>query len=364
MKRIMRRRRAFTLIELLVVIAIIAVLIALLLPAVQAAREAARRAQCVNNLKQLGLAVHNYHSTNNAIPADGMFLGSAYSTTPGVGPGWGWASAWTVALLPNMEGQSLFNAFNSNQPPDAADNYTTGFSQVASLLCPSDSIKQRPADPWGANSYHGNHGGPGVISNWSGTIVQNYTTYPAAWWGADAQLAFFGFESITDGTSNTALFSEKLKGMPGNPTVTPSSPNGKRGFFSAGYAGGYNSTNTAGALTALGFCKGLPGSTNSSGTYLSGAHWTLSYPWHTSNSAYTHFNTPNGNTCFSPSDTCCANPWGGTSSMITATSNHSGGVNVCMSDGSVKFIKDSISPPTWWALGTKNAGEVVSSDAY
>jgi prepilin-type processing-associated H-X9-DG protein len=80
--------------------------------------------------------------------------------------------------------------------------------------------------------------------------------------------------------------------------------------------------------------------------------------------AYTHFNTPNKNSCYTASDTCCATVWGGTSAMITATSNHPGGVNLCMADGSVKFIKDSISPQVWWALGTKNLGEVLSSDSY
>src|SRR3954447_13679519 len=101
------KKRGFTLIELLVVISIIAVLIALLLPAVQAAREAARRSQCVNNLKQLGLAVHNYHSVHNRFPADGVFLGPAYGTAQGVGPGWGWNASWATSLLPQIEQQAM-----------------------------------------------------------------------------------------------------------------------------------------------------------------------------------------------------------------------------------------------------------------
>ena len=244
------RSRGFTLIELLVVIAIIAVLIALLLPAVQSAREAARRAQCVNNLKQLGLAVHNYHSINNVVPADGMFLGAAWGPCC-ASEGWGWAASWEVALMPNMEQQPLFNAFNFNRSADLPPNYTVGFTQVSSLLCPSDSQKTRPSDPWGASSYHGNHGGPGILHNWSGTIVQNFTNYPQAWWGADANMAFFGFESVTDGTSNTALFSEKLLGMTGNPTVYPGDVNTKRGFFLATYNGTYNQGPTANPLGAL-----------------------------------------------------------------------------------------------------------------
>jgi len=368
-------RRGFTLIELLVVIAIIAVLIGLLLPAVQSAREAARRSQCVNNLKQLGLAVHNYHSTYNGIPADGAFLGAAYGPNPpAASEGWGWAASWTVAILPQMEQQQMANAFNFNRDAPGPTNYTVGFSQIASLLCPSDNVKRRPAAPWAPNSYHGNHGGPGVIANWSGTIVQNFTDYPQAWWGGHANLGYFGFESVSDGTSNTALFSERLLGLAGDPVVYPGDANGKRGIYNAGYNGAYDLGRNADPVTALQMCKGIAGSVASglpgsnppnNGTYLSGAHWSLAYPWHTSNSAYNHFNTPNGNSCFTTTgDGNPGNPWGGTSSMISPTSNHPGGVNVCFTDGSVKFVRDTIAPQTWWAIGTRNGGEVVSADAY
>jgi len=357
-------RVGFTLIELLVVIAIIAVLIALLLPAVQSAREAARRAQCVNNLKQMGLATHNYHSANNVLPAEGMFLGAAWSTTPGVGDGWGWAASFNVALLPNMEQQPMYNAYNFNRGGDDPANYTVAFNQVSSFLCPSENQKARPASPWAATNYHGNHGGPGIVTNWSGTIVQNFTDKPAAWWGADGNLAFFGFEGVTDGTSNTALYSERLLGLSDNGQVFPGGKNWKRGIFLASYNGAYNQGRTADPMAALGACKAVPGTQGSDGSYLSGAHYALSYPWHTSNVAYTHFNTPNGMSCHSASDTCCNNVWGGTSAIITATSNHSGGVNVCMTDGSVRFIKDSIAPQTWWAVGTKAGEEVLSADSY
>ena len=146
-----RRMRGFTLIELLVVIAIIAVLIALLLPAVQAAREAARRAQCINNLKQLGLAFHNYHSTYNSLPADGLFLSSAYSTVAGQGPGWGWCTSWEVSLLPNLEQTAMSNAYNYNIAPDQPANYTVGFNQIASLLCPSENQPVPTEQPLGRN---------------------------------------------------------------------------------------------------------------------------------------------------------------------------------------------------------------------
>src|SRR5689334_11694579 len=137
-----RGRRGFTLIELLVVIAIIAVLIALLLPAVQAAREAARRAQCVNNLKQLGLAVHNYHATHNCFPMQTMFpSANQYSG--------GWSVGWPTQILPQMEQQALFNAFNFafvlwDQPccNTALINTTVAYAQVAGLLCPSEDQRK------------------------------------------------------------------------------------------------------------------------------------------------------------------------------------------------------------------------------
>jgi len=132
----MRHRRGFTLIELLVVIAIIAVLIALLLPAVQAAREAARRSQCVNNLKQLGLAVMNYESNNDCLPASTTFPTSQAQ-------GWGWSFGWATSILPQMEQQAMFNALNfmngtSGPAPGAPTtwpaNTTVGYSQIATLL--------------------------------------------------------------------------------------------------------------------------------------------------------------------------------------------------------------------------------------
>jgi len=367
MKRVMlRSRQGFTLIELLVVIAIIAVLIALLLPAVQAAREAARRAQCVNNLKQLGLAVHNYHSVNNVLPATSMFLGPAYSTTPGVGPGWGWNASWTTSILPGLEQSALYNSYNFHIDGLDVANTTVGYNSLAFMLCPSENVRQRPSAPWAPLSYRGNHGGPGTISNWSGTIVELGTSNPASWWGAagDTNMAFFGFEGVTDGTSNTALFSEKLMGVA--TAVTSNSPNGKRGLYSATYPGAYNTGNSTSAIAGLAACKSLPNGTADTGEIThNGFIWHAGYPWGILINGYNHFNTPNGFSCVAPDDTAGGSRiWGGTSGMITATSNHSGGVNVGMADGSVKFIKDSVAATTWWAIGTRNQGEVVSSDSY
>src|SRR5580658_4847851 len=130
------RRRAFTLIELLVVIAIIAVLIALLLPAMQAAREAARRAQCVNNLKQIGLALFNYENQITVFPPGYIDYqnNSIYTPDLDMGPGWGWAAM----VLPNLEQQPLYNSINFSLGIRNASNGTAVLTNLTVFFCPSD----------------------------------------------------------------------------------------------------------------------------------------------------------------------------------------------------------------------------------
>jgi prepilin-type N-terminal cleavage/methylation domain-containing protein/prepilin-type processing-associated H-X9-DG protein len=378
-------RPGFTLIELLAVVAIISVLAGLLLPAVQAARESARRLQCVNQVKQLGLAVQNYHAANNVLPADSMFLGAAYGTccspfTAGDDDdggksdpsGWGWNASWTVALLPYFDQKEMYDAYNFNRGGDMHANYTVGFSLLPGLICPSETVGQRPNAPWAPTSYHGNLGGPTIVALWSGTIVQGFTTYPQVWFGPDPNQGFFGFSGIPDGTSNTALISERLLGLAGDPAVYPGGADAKRGIFLADYNGAYNQGAAADPAGAVEACRNLPGSQPSGqpgdgGTVIGGAYWSLAQPWFISNSSYVHFNTPNRYSCVSRTDGCCGGgviTWGGTSAMITATSNHPGGVNVGMTDGSVRFARDGVSPPVWWALGTRNGAEAVGGEAY
>jgi prepilin-type N-terminal cleavage/methylation domain-containing protein/prepilin-type processing-associated H-X9-DG protein len=370
-------RPGFTLIELLVVIAIIAVLIALLLPAVQSAREAARRSQCTNNLKQLGLAVHNYHSSYNAFPPEDMWMGATGGTGPG-NSSWGWNASWPVMLLPNIEQATIYNAYNLTWSPDSAQNQTTAsFNALAVLLCPSDNQKARPNYPWAPMNYCGNHGGPGVIRNFAGTIVPFFSCstsnmipingWPVGtcWWGADSNLGFFGLEGITDGSSNTALFSERLLGAAAADNLQPTvaSATARRGIYLlASLPVTYNSGNVQAALLGIQLCQGQAGTTQSNTGWLQGFSWTLGFPWHIVVNRYTHYNTPNKLTCLNPNDP--GGLWGGTSGLVTVSSNHPGGVNVCFADGSVRFVKDSVSPQSWWAIGTRNGGEVLSSDSY
>ncbi|WP_435020411.1 DUF1559 domain-containing protein [Tundrisphaera sp. TA3] len=358
------RPRAFTLIELLVVIAIIAVLIALLLPAVQAAREAARRSQCVNNLKQLGLAVHNYESSNSVMVFQSVWPSGNYPSGVTSGFSTGGASyGWAVALLPQMEQQPLANAFNYScyvwDTSVAAANFrantTVGYTQLGMLLCPSDGTSLRPIDPYGTKSYHSNIGGPGIIAAWSGSIV------PPGNWSTNVP-GTLTFASMTDGLSNTAMFSERLIGLPSGQlsTITIGSVNARRGMFPGPNGGTFNTGNPATALTFVQGCKALPGTTVAANTQHIGHIWTYGYPTYQSN-YYNHFGAPNDLSCINSNEgSAPVGRW----SIATPTSNHPGGVNVAFADGSVKFVKNTISLPTWWALGTRAGGEVLGADAY
>ena len=370
-----RGRRAFTLIELLVVIAIIAVLIALLLPAVQAAREAARRAQCTNNLKQLGLAVHNYISQQNVFPP----LVENYSVAATAAfPKDPWQLDWSAAILGQMEQQALYNAINFSLASGAwgeetPPNTTAIRTKIGTMTCPSESLKA-PTIAQGWKNYVANVGGPPVISAWSGPFVvmrsdnnnnPGYSSSPA-----NFNCGSFGVESVTDGTSNTALFCETLLGSgPAANTITIASTKRRSTYlFPTGMTLQADQGVSAGA-SALNFyntCKGLPGTTAGYGQLPpgSGNAWLAGHAgsvliW----DAYNHWMTPNGNGCFNSADGNTGG-WGNVVDALPPSSNHPGGVNMAMADGSVRFVKDTVSPQSWWAIGTRNGGEVVSSDAF
>jgi prepilin-type N-terminal cleavage/methylation domain-containing protein/prepilin-type processing-associated H-X9-DG protein len=384
-----RHRLAFTLIELLVVIAIIAVLIALLLPAVQAAREAARRAQCINNLKQLGLAIHNYVSQQDAFPAQVQNGGFAVWGPPGpIGnapyfdP---WPLDWSASILAQLEQVPLYNslnfAFGCSNGGDT-QNRTVLAQQVASMLCPSENIRTSNAIIGGVvtrKSYHACVGGPGCISAYSGIFtpqVQDWNGSTGGYNGitANGNCSTVNMSSITDGTSNTALFSETHVGAgSGTAGVTIGNVNGRGDTYMWRPASGQQTTGmdlgAAGVSIAVAFvqsCQGIPGNQAPFGTLSppNGCVWIGGNPgscmlW----DAYIHFMPPNTIACDSTSDGNTEG-YGSIQDAFPPASNHPGGVNVGLADGSVKFIKNSISLQTWWGLGTKNGAELFSADSY
>ena len=191
------------------------------------------------------------------------------------------------------------------------------------------------------------------------------------WWGSDSNLGFFGFEGVTDGTANTGLFSEKLLGWPnGNQggVLMSTSADAKRGIYVLTTLPGpcnQGAQGQAQALIGVQACKSIPAGSSqatSQNGWLSGFSWAIGYEWHWVNQCYSHYNTPNGLTCINQASDPQPGVWGGGAGAVTASSNHPGGVNVCFADGSVRFVKDTVGPATWWALGSRNGGEVVSSD--
>jgi prepilin-type N-terminal cleavage/methylation domain-containing protein/prepilin-type processing-associated H-X9-DG protein len=365
------RRRGFTLIELLVVIAIIAVLIGLLLPAVQAAREAARRIQCTNNLKQIGLACHNYASAYGSFPMGG-YDGAA--ATGGTFAGTAWEHGFLVSILPFVEQAPLFNAYNNMPAHSYSDpsNSTILGTNIASYQCPSDpavftkSVGLYASPPGFAgytvahNTYRGVAGpwcnpprgvaGTGTLSNWQ-ALVSNAL-------GMIYLQSAVTIGDITDGTSNTFIAGEGVYG----------------GLTSADQycwhwwmAGSYGDT-------------------------MQSCMWAPNPP-----KAWEFPNPPFNNIASQfPGD---ATPY-----LLAATSNHPGGVNFAMADGSVRFVKNTINswqinqtgqylpagilqsncsqdpagyPPycvfslpvgatmgVYQALATRNGGEVVSADQF
>jgi prepilin-type N-terminal cleavage/methylation domain-containing protein/prepilin-type processing-associated H-X9-DG protein len=340
------RTRGFTLIELLVVIAIIAVLIALLLPAVQAAREAARRAQCINNLKQIGIAVHNYVITVGTLPPGYLFKG-----------GWDqWSSS--VHLLSQIEQGNLYNALNFanvNNPgnPNNPSNSTVFGMEIAVFICPSD-LDRLTNNHLSHNNYCG---------NW-GSLPQRYSATPNGVFGGDANSPSrpVEFAGITDGLSNTACYSERVKGV-GDGSVLGSTPIKDGLIPSSTY---FNLAQTADVTTSpLGYynaCKALNTQTAAVGPF--GAIGGFWYEMLIGNVCYSHVMPPNSTSCAYKYNNAGNMDGNHPQGALTASSRHPGGVSALMCDGSVRFIKSSISNITWWSLGTRASGEVVSADSY
>ncbi|MCA1684556.1 MAG: DUF1559 domain-containing protein [Planctomycetia bacterium] len=338
-----RLRRGFTLIELLVVIAIIAVLIALLLPAVQAAREAARRAQCVNNLKQIGIGLHNYHDTVGAFP---FGVGEA---------GWNHWSATTM-LLPYMEQTALFNAINfsynlSPAAPGCPQNTTIQHNTVAFLNCPSDL--DRLTNPDGHTNYSANAGTMANMYSLAANGVFNQAAPPNGQFPGVPPVAI---RDILDGTSQTVMFSERVKGIGTNSaTVDPTTPSSQ--ILSVPKPA---QPDQAPPVTYYNACRATTSKTagfSVGASQAAGSQWYCGNPY---TGRYNHVMPPNSRSCGYPYNgnslaTCGA---------LTASSRHSGSVNALFGDGTVRGVKSSISNITWWALATRAGGEVVSSSDY
>ncbi len=324
-----KRHAGFTLIELLVVIAIIAVLIALLLPAVQSAREAARRMQCVNNLKQLGLAQQNFHQVQ------GTFTWGANSST---------AQTWTFPIIPFLEQTTMYNALNQTVSAATFTNSTVALTKLSAFNCPSDPnagaiwISQKPTTipnrckgnymlNWGNSDYEqnmlitdsfapANLGSFASVVSFRGPFMVNNNKTPI--------VPPFGIRDILDGTSNTMMASEiKI-------VADFSGKSDSRGdIWSEGTKCGYMYTAATGPNSTI--PDQLDGTSG----------------------------------CVNPaSNPPCFAATGSQREFNAARSFHTGGVNVLFCDGSVKYIKDTVNLANWRALSTKDGAEVVSSDSY
>jgi prepilin-type N-terminal cleavage/methylation domain-containing protein/prepilin-type processing-associated H-X9-DG protein len=323
--------RGFTLIELLVVIAIIGVLVALLLPAVQSAREAARRASCINNLKQIGIALTSYHSAFNAFPPAKIYSGSC--NKPNGGKGQVLNTTAFAIILPYLEQKPLHDAYNFSQAScnsawnggntivmgSAAVNTTVVGTMIAILGCPSDS-RAEVVDTGAADQTEFARQNARRCSYLFSTGA--HTDFDCVATGTPTRLdqgAFFtdlstAIKDFRDGSSSTILVGESRQ-IKSDPSFGP-------------YWGSGTHSPTHGQI--------LPPSATNSKLWLPNAS----------------YGTTGG-----PNPSGLPGPW-------VFSSFHPGGINVVMADGSVKFIKNSVNPAIWWALATLRGGEIVGSDAF
>ncbi|HVX11115.1 MAG TPA: DUF1559 domain-containing protein [Pirellulales bacterium] len=345
-----RHRNGFTLVELLVVIAIIGILVALLLPAVQAARESGRRTQCVNNLKQIGIGIQNYHDINKRL----MFgKGPSYAFPAGTPAYARWSQH--AMLLPYIEQQALYNTLDFRYPPatpgmggvvafmpayanPGGQNNVACTYQVPGFLCPSDGSSPDPNWP-GQNNYVANQGS--WLCDRLTTTDPNAIVSPnEVQTGVFAYLSAVPFADIKDGLSNTALFCEKLRGT--------GSPNPQTDLFVVNGA----------AITSLAqmwqTCTNINPATATPLTSKWGYSWCMGENCCTE---YNHVAAPNSYSC---GGTGYAGTMSNMPMQVSPSSYHPNGVNLCMVDGSVKFINETIDLLTWQGVGTRKGGEAYN----
>jgi prepilin-type N-terminal cleavage/methylation domain-containing protein/prepilin-type processing-associated H-X9-DG protein len=339
----MSRRRGFTLIELLVVVLILGVLAGLLVPAVQNARSAATRLQCLNHMKQIGIALHSYASLHRLFPG-------VNTRTQGLTPD-NWASAHAFSplsrMLPELEQSSLYHAINFNfipwDGPGLVANQTVMLVGIETFLCPADAAPSVPG--YGRSSYRFGLG----PTPWEAPIDDR----PGSYAGPFSVHRYYGPADFADGLSQTVGASERLQGD---------------WYRSRNYLGNYvlddvrmTVPDPGGADWALGVCRASPPdapreSRAGESWFLSGFHFTL----------YNHCNTPNAGLM-----DCVFDDHNETvyeryihEGVMTARSRHPGGVNALFMDGSVKFARDAVNLAVWRALSTRSGGEVVGSTSY
>jgi prepilin-type N-terminal cleavage/methylation domain-containing protein/prepilin-type processing-associated H-X9-DG protein len=318
--------RGFTLVELLVVIAIIGILVGLLLPAVQAAREAARRMQCSNNLKQLGLSMHNYESSCKRFPS-GNLAGSSFTLGLSV----------HSRLLPYMEQSNIYQMVDFNYAYNHANNNVARLQTVPTFLCPSDTFTALAPTLGAGNSYYANSG-TNILAGSPPTLTSDPNYGMPECNGIYYRESKVRTGDITDGLSNTFAFAEKIAGDGNNGISTPVSDTFQPGTYPAN------------ADQAMRDCMAVNVTDLSKQGYSNvGAPWIQAYH---STTLYYHVLPPNTRSCMFPPGRIAT----------TAGSRHTGGVNGGLCDGSVRFVASSVDTQVWRAFGTRNGGEVISDN--